>query len=198
MTTEIVYRERRRRYQWPEIQLNLWILIVLVAASTCLGIFAWFMTVQTQLRLGIPWYAWLMSSTALSKFADELSPRLFPYGVTVSALALLFLLIILILAAQRLLIPGLILLGSFILFVLWLTLLIKTAIQLYGPEGNVNGDCGRYVQSQPFVGTNIETLQYLTQINICNCWRAAFSFEVVGTVFFLYMMVLAWQVQRDD
>lgn len=198
MTTEIIYRERRRRYQWPEIQLNLWILIVLVAASTCLGIFAWFMTVQTQLQLRIPWYAWLMSSTALSTFADELSPRLFPYGVTVSALALLFLLIILILAAQRLLIPGLILLGSFILFVLWLTLLIETAIQLYGPKKSVNGDCGRYVQSQPFVGPNIQTLQYLTQINICNCWRAAFSFEIVGTVFFLYMMVLAWQVQRDD
>jgi hypothetical protein len=195
MATEIIYRERRRRYQWPEVQLNLWILIVLVAASTCLGIFAWFMTVQTQLRLGIPWYAWLMS-TALSKFADELSPRLFPYGVTVSALALLFLLIILILAAQRLLIPGLILLGSFILFVLWLTLLIETAIQLYH-NANVNGKC-ETIQRQPVVGANFETLQYLTQINICNCWRAAFSFEIVGTVFFLYMMVLAWQVQRDD
>jgi hypothetical protein len=55
MTTEIIYRERRRRYQWPELQLNLWIFIVLIAASTCLGIFAWFMTVQTQMRLGIPW-----------------------------------------------------------------------------------------------------------------------------------------------
>jgi Zn-dependent membrane protease YugP len=135
-------------------------------------------------------------STALSKFADELSPRLFPYGVTVSALALLFLLIILILAAQRLLIPGLILLGSFILFVLWLTLLIETAIQLYH-NANVNGKC-ETIQRQPVVGANFETLQYLTQINICNCWRAAFSFEIVGTVFFLYMMVLAWQVQRDD
>jgi hypothetical protein len=124
--------------------------------------------------------------------------RLFPYGVTVSALALVFLLIILILAGQRLLIPGIILLGSFILFVLWLTLLIETAIQLYGPAANVNGNCQTYVQRQAFTGVSVETLQYLTQNNICNCWRAAFSFEVVGTVFFLYMMVLAWQVQRDD
>jgi len=130
--------------------------------------------------------------------ADESTGRLFPYGVTVSALALVFLLIILILAGQRLLIPGIILLGSFILFVLWLTLLIETAIQLYGPAANVNGSCQTYVKRQAFTGTSVETLQYLTQINICNCWVAAFSFEVVGTVFFLYMMVLAWQVQRDD
>ena len=105
---------------------------------------------------------------------------------------------ILVLAAQRLLIPGIILLGSFILFVLWLTLLIETSIQLYGPVANVNGNCQTYVQRQPFTGVSVETLQYLTQINICNCWRAAFAFEVVGTVLFLYMMVLAWQVQRDD
>ena len=130
--------------------------------------------------------------------ADKLVGRLFPYAVTVSALALIFLLIILILAAQRLLIPGIILLGSFILFVLWLTLLIETSIQLYGPAANVNGNCQTYVQRQAFTGISVETLQYLTQLNICNCWRAAFSFEVVGTVFFLYMMVLAWQVQRDD
>jgi len=124
--------------------------------------------------------------------------RLFPFGVTVSSLALVFLLTILILAGQRLLIPGIILLGSFILLVLWLTMLIETAIQLYGPAANVNGNCQTYVQGRAFSGTSVETLQYLTQLNICNCWRAAFSFEVVGTVFFLYMMVLAWQVQRDD
>lgn len=89
-------------------------------------------------------------------------------------------------------------LGSFILFVLWLTLLIETSIQLYGPEANVNGNCQTYVERQAFTGTSVETLQYLTQMNICNCWRAAFAFEIVGTVLFLYMMVLAWQVQRDD
>jgi hypothetical protein len=106
--------------------------------------------------------------------------------------------LILALTARRLLIPGLILLGAFILFVLWLTLLIETALQLYGPRANVNADCLNRIERQPFSGTTIETLQFLTQTNICNCWRAAFAFEVVGTVFFFYMMVLAWQVQRDD
>lgn len=50
-----VRRVNYRRYHWPELQLNLWILIVLSASSICLGIFAWFMAVQTQLNLGIPW-----------------------------------------------------------------------------------------------------------------------------------------------
>jgi hypothetical protein len=52
---EVIYRARSRRYHWPEVQLNLWILIVLAAAATCLGIFAWFIVVQEQLRVGIPW-----------------------------------------------------------------------------------------------------------------------------------------------
>jgi hypothetical protein len=55
MATEIIYRETRRKYHWPEIQLNLWIFVMLAAAATVLGMFAWFITVQQQLRVGIPW-----------------------------------------------------------------------------------------------------------------------------------------------
>jgi hypothetical protein len=62
MATEVVYRETRRRYQWPEVQLNLWILIILAASATVLGIFAWFITVQNQLQIGTPWYAAIHSS----------------------------------------------------------------------------------------------------------------------------------------
>lgn len=29
-------------------------------------------------------------------------------------------------------------------------------------------------------------------------WKAAFAFEIVGTVFLLWMMVMAYQVNRDD
>lgn len=58
MATEIVYRETRRRYHWPEVQLNLWILIILAAAATDLGIFAWFITVQNQMKIGIPWWVY--------------------------------------------------------------------------------------------------------------------------------------------
>lgn len=178
MATEVVYRETRRKYRWPEVQLNLWIFVILAASSTVLGIFAWFIVVQDQLEVGTPW--------------------LFPFGIVTSGLTLIFLLIILILAARRLLIPGVILLGSFILFVLWLTTLIETSIQLFGPSGNVNANCNTYVTGQEYRGISVETLAWLTQSNICSCWKAVFSWALIATILFLWMQVLAWQVQNDE
>ncbi|CAK37688.1 hypothetical protein An02g07240 [Aspergillus niger] len=52
-----IYHRRPRRYHWPELQLNIWILVVLSSSAICLGIFAWFMTVQNDLGLEVPWYA---------------------------------------------------------------------------------------------------------------------------------------------
>ncbi|KAK5061202.1 hypothetical protein LTR84_007744 [Exophiala bonariae] len=177
MATEVVYRETRRRYRWPEVQLNLWIFIVLAGASTVLGINAWFISVQQQMRIGIPW--------------------LFTFAVVTGGLTIIFLIIILILAGRRMLIPGGILLGAFILFVLWVTTLIETAIQLYG-RGNVNGNCNNYVTGQEYTGVSIETLAWLTQNNICSCWKASFAWTIILAVLFLWMMVLSWQVQNYD
>lgn len=107
--------------------------------------------------------------------------RLFPFGIVTSSLTLLFLLAILILAAQRMLIPGIILVLSFILFVLWLTTLIETAVQLFGPQGNVNANCNTYVTGQQYRGVSVETLAWLTQNNICSCWKAVFSWALIST-----------------
>lgn len=112
-------------------------------------------------------------------------------------LTIIFLIIILVLAARRMLIPGGILLGAFILFVLWVTTLIETAIQLYG-RGNVNGNCNNYVTGQEYTGVSIETLAWLTQNNICSCWKASFAWTIILAVLFLWMMVLSWQVQNYD
>jgi hypothetical protein len=51
------YEQRRVRlnYHWPEIQLNIWLIVVLAGSATCLGIFSWFMTVQSTMELGTPW-----------------------------------------------------------------------------------------------------------------------------------------------
>lgn len=83
---------------------------------------------------------------------------------------------------------------------LWLAGLIETAIQLFGPSGSVNGNCNLYVLGMPVTGTsNLEgALAYMEQKSICQSWSAAFAFEVVGTVFFLWMMIMAWQVQQDE
>lgn len=83
------------------------------------------------------------------------------------ALGVVFCLIILILAAQRFLLPGIIIIGSFLLFTLWLTGLIETGLQLYGPQANVNSNCQNYVSNLPYEGNTIEALAWLTQNNIC-------------------------------
>lgn len=217
--TEVVVVERRKKYHWPEAQLNCWLIIFLAASATVLGIFSFFMTVQQQMQVGTPWSVRFQSSLPSDDCADP-GNRLFPYAVTVSALAVLFFILILSLISQRQLLPGIVIIGSFILFVLWLTALIETSIQLFGPSGSVNGNCQLYVQSQPFTGASLNTLAWLEQSNICkfpatyvrigncrmltfalsvgNCWKAAFAWEMIGTIFLLWMIVMAYQVQNDN
>ncbi|RAK72734.1 uncharacterized protein BO72DRAFT_259124 [Aspergillus fijiensis CBS 313.89] len=169
---------RRRRYHWPELQLNIWLIIVLSANAICLGIFAWFMSVQNELHLDIPW--------------------LFPYMTVTAALGLFFIILIYVLTAQRFLLPGIILVGSFILFALWLTGLIETSLQMYGVVANVDSNCRNFilVKNHP-TGDNLQTLAWLTESTICNCWRMAFAFELINTIFYAWMMIMSWQVHRD-
>ena len=87
--------------------------------------------------------------------------------VVSGALGIFFIILILILAAQRFLLPGIIILGSFILFVLWLTGLIETSLQLYGVVGNVDDNCQIYVVDNRAGGNNMQTLAWLTQKTIC-------------------------------
>lgn len=56
--TDIMYErrgERVHKYHWPAIQLNLWMLFMLVASCAILGIFANFIMIQQQLLLAVPW-----------------------------------------------------------------------------------------------------------------------------------------------
>ncbi|KAH8687305.1 hypothetical protein BGZ60DRAFT_521967 [Tricladium varicosporioides] len=177
-TQEVLVQRVRTKYHWPPLQLNFWILIMLVGSATILGIFANFITIQQQLQVGIPWY--------------------FPYWVTVAALALLFIILMLWLISQRQLLPGIVIMGSFILFVLWLVGLIVISIQLWGPVGSVNGNCNLYVDGATSRGPSLETLAWLQQKSICQSWQAAWAFELVGCVFLLWMMIMAYQVYRDD
>lgn len=88
--------------------------------------------------------------------------------MTVSgALGVFFVLTILILAAQRFLLPGIIIIGSFILFALWLTGLIETGMQLYGAQANVYSNCQNFVMDMPYSGNTVEAMAWLTQSNIC-------------------------------
>lgn len=89
-----------------------------------------------------------------------------PYGLTVGALAVIFILIEIAYIAQRKLLPGTMMLLSFILLVLFIVGIIGTAIQLFaGP--NINNQCNTYVFSDSSSGPNMDTLAFLQQRNIC-------------------------------
>ncbi|KAG8409862.1 hypothetical protein J3458_018945 [Metarhizium acridum] len=58
--SSIVYERRAvsqiRTYNWPPLQLNFWIFVMLLSASSIVGVFSSFIQIQTQLDLPIPWY----------------------------------------------------------------------------------------------------------------------------------------------
>jgi hypothetical protein len=101
-----------------------------------------------------------------------------PFGISVGSLTVLFVFLMLVLIWQRRLLPGVVMLGSFILLVLFITGVIETAIQLFGPAGNIN------------------TLAWLQQQSICQQWQAVFAFWIIGAVFLVWMLVLAGMVAR--
>jgi len=68
--------------------------------------------------------------------------------------------------AQKRLLPGVMMLGAFILLVLYLAGLIETAIQLFG-VGDVSSNCQKYVNDNQISGVSATTLAWLEQNNIC-------------------------------
>lgn len=53
--TEVIVHRVRTKYHWPALQLNFWLLIMIIGSATILGVFADFMMVQSQMELGTPW-----------------------------------------------------------------------------------------------------------------------------------------------
>jgi arginase len=47
--------ERVHKYHWPAVQLNVWMLIMLIASCLIIGVFSTFIQVQQVLLLPIPW-----------------------------------------------------------------------------------------------------------------------------------------------
>jgi predicted histidine transporter YuiF (NhaC family) len=68
--TSYVYSRRVvshvRTYNWPPLQLNFWIFVMLLASSSIMGVFGYFITIQTQLLLPVPWYVCLAISSTPS------------------------------------------------------------------------------------------------------------------------------------
>ncbi|KAM7213370.1 hypothetical protein V8F06_011220 [Rhypophila decipiens] len=173
-----VVEQRVHKYHWPAVQLNIWMLIMLIAACTIIGVFSTFIQIQQTLLLPIPWY--------------------FPYYITVASLAVVFILLLLWLIFQRRLLPSIVMIGGFILFVLWLVGLIVISVQLWGPSGSVSSVCNISVFAQNPTGQSEATLAWLEQKSICQSWQAVFAFGLVGEIFLLWLMTMAYQVFTGD
>ena len=119
-----------------------------------------------------------------------------PYGITVGALTVIFVWIMLALIYQRRLLPGVVMIGSFILLVLYITGIIETALQLFRNTNGIQGQCNSLTRNAPEHGLTVNVLAYLELQSICQSWQAAFAFWIVGAVFFLWMIVLGSQVAR--
>lgn len=62
--TSVVYERKVvtthiRTYNWPPLQLNFWIFIMLLCSCTIIGVFGNFIQIQNQLELPIPWYVFI-------------------------------------------------------------------------------------------------------------------------------------------
>lgn len=161
-----------RRYRWPVTWLMIIMFIFFVSASTVLGIFAYFTYVQKRMWVEIPWYFYFLMAISIITF--------FYIGVI---LALYY--------THRLL-PVYVFLLSFVMFVLWLTGLIKASIELWGPMGSINDNCTRYVfRPGEWGGRSVETLARIQQEGVCNMWKTSFALELITTAFMFYLLFLA-------
>jgi hypothetical protein len=91
---------------------------------------------------------------------------LFPYGVTIGCLTLLFLVLLLALSTNDALTPGICMMFCLVLFTLYLTGLVETGVQLFG-NGHVAQNCQTYVNDVNDVGPGVNTLAWLEENNIC-------------------------------
>ena len=77
MANEVLIRvlERKRKYVWPEAQLNFWLIVMIAAAATIVGVFTYFMQLNSVFRLGNPpWYAHFPTFAPHSLSTNQLYP----------------------------------------------------------------------------------------------------------------------------
>jgi hypothetical protein len=101
--------------------------------------------------------------------------RYFPYFITVGALLVTYIFIILWLVFNQRLLPAIVMIGAFMLFVLWMVGTVVVSVQLFGPDGSIQGNCNLAVFSQNPVGASMSTLAWLQQRSICTFSPKAMS-----------------------
>jgi len=160
--------------------MALWLIlfVIFVCSSVTLGTYSYFSYVQMRLTVGVPWY--------------------YPFFIDITSITLAFVVSLVVLYCIHMLLPIVVIIATFLLFVLWLTGLVKSSIELWGPLGSVNDNCVRFVYEAGFWrGATLDTLARIQQEGMCNLWKTAFAMEMIATLLLVWLFVMAWQVMAD-
>lgn len=182
------YTRKRERvshvhtYKWPWIPFNAWMFLMLLSSCTIVGVFSSFIGIQYQLELPVPWLVpprFRPSQGSPTTSASHppprdarltLSYRYFPYYITVASFSILYVGTLVFLLSRHRLLPAIVMIGAFLVLVLWFVGLVVVAIQLWGSNG-VNGECNLRVFNENPKGDTRETLAWMMERSICklNC-----------------------------
>lgn len=174
---------------------------MLAASCLIIGVFATFVETLHVLEQPIPWYApplFPVQSSCTPPLTS--SHRYYPYYITVACLTIAFIFLLLWLIFQRRLLPSIVMVGAFIIFVMWLVGLVVISIQLWGPRNSISSRCNIYVfgRDPKPKGESDVTRSWLQQKSVCQSWQAVFAFGLIGQIFLFWIMVMAYSVFVDD
>ena len=92
--------------------------------------------------------------------------RYFPYYITVASFSILYVSLLVFLLSRHRLLPAIVMIGAFLVSVLWFVGLVVVSLQLWGGNG-VNGECNLRVFDRNPTGDSRETLAWMMEKSIC-------------------------------
>jgi len=203
MAEEVAVEVEYQYFTWPLQIVSGWLFLQGVFSLIVLGIYAQFVGFQHYLGRQVPWY--------------------FSMSLAVAVITIVFLIVMLILFNIRLLTPFYMVTFATIGFILTLVALIGTALGLFANQNNAaNNYCNAYginyapIQTQtvvygnggystvPATSTGVLVLagehnvsQYFWN-QLCSEWKAAFAFQLLTILLFLYMIYLSFDVLQRN
>lgn len=202
MAEEVAVEVEYQYFTWPLQIVSGWLFLQAVFSLIVLGIYAQFVAVQHYLGRPVPWY--------------------FSMSLAVAVITIFFLVIMLILFNIRLLTPFYMVTFATVGFILTLVALIGTALGLFANQNDAaNNYCNAYgINYAPVTTETIvyssggySTVPAATPVlvlagdhnvalyfwnQLCSEWKAAFAFQLLTILLFLYMIYLSFDVLQRN
>lgn len=134
-------------HQWKQEKFYPWAILTIICGTIITGCAAFGLETQNQLLLPPLW--------------------LFSFSISAGVIAIVLTLVSMGMVSTNALKPGVMIIFASIIFVLFLTGLVATALQLYGPSGSISADCQSYILAHPVEGPSLTTLAWLHQRSLC-------------------------------